>query len=104
MATLTLDLPPDLHERLRAEADRVGKPVDTVVREWLAERLPPPASDRERARAALRAAGLLAEPSAEMIRRAEQATMTLEEVRAALDRAGGQPLSELILEMRGPKE
>jgi len=106
MATLTLDLPPELHERLRAEADRLGKPVATVVREWLAERLssPAPASDRERARAALRAAGLLAEPSPEMIRLGEQANMTLEEVRAALDRAGGQPLSELILEMRGPKE
>ena len=106
MATLTLDLPPELHERLRAEAARLDKPVAALVREWLAERLssPAPASDRERARAALRAAGLLAEPSPEMIRLGEQANMTLEEVRAALDRAGGQPLSELILEMRGPKE
>jgi hypothetical protein len=39
-----------------------------------------------------------------MKKRARQATMSLEEIRAALDRAGGQPLSELILEMRGPKE
>ena len=105
MTTLTLDLPAELYERLRTEAERLGKPVATVAQEWLAERLPAPAptSDRERVRAVLRAAGLLAEPSPEMLRLAEQATMTLEEVRAALDRAGGPPLSELILEMRGPK-
>jgi hypothetical protein len=103
MATLTLDLPPDLHERLRAEADRLGKPVDTVVREWLAERLSSPASDRERARAALRAAGLLVEFTPEERARAEEVTVTLDEVSAALDRAGGKPLSEIVLEQRGPK-
>ena len=91
MATLTLDLPPELHERLRAEADRLGKPVATVVREWLAERLssPAPASDRERARAALRAAGLLVEFTPEERARAEEVTVTLEEVSADLERAGG---------------
>jgi hypothetical protein len=46
---------------------------------------------------------LLAEPSDEMKAQAAQATMTLEEVQAALDRAGGQPLSEFIIEQRGPK-
>ena len=106
MATLTLDLPPELHERLRAEADRLGKPVATVVREWLAERLSPPApaSDRERARAALRAAGLLVEFTPEERARAEEVTVTLEEVSADLERAGGRPLSEIVLEQRGPKE
>jgi hypothetical protein len=39
----------------------------------------------------------------EMKARTAQATMTLEEVQAALDRAGGQPLSELMSEQRGPK-
>jgi hypothetical protein len=29
--------------------------------------------------------------------------MTLEEIRAVLDRAGGPPLSKIVLEMRGPK-
>ncbi len=52
----------------------------------------------------LRAAGLLAELSPEEKERAAQSTATLEEVSAALDRAGGKPLSEIILEMRGPKE
>ena len=62
-----------------------------------------PASERERATAALRAAGLLAEPSPELQRLAAESTLTLEEARAILDRAGGKPLSEIILEMRGSK-
>lgn len=120
MAALTLELPPDLYARLRAEAEGRGTSAEAVAREWLAERLAPstsaaagderPAttppdrlSDRDRMTEVLRAAGMLAELSPEEQRRAEQSTATLEEVRAALDRAGGQPLSELILEMRGPK-
>ena len=69
----------------------------------LAARLPPPTDERERVRELLRAAGLLAELGPEMERRAVEATMTLEEVRIGLNAAGGVPLSELILEMRGPK-
>jgi hypothetical protein len=61
-------------------------------------------TDRERATEALRMAGLLAELSPEEKQRAARSTATLEEVQAALGRAGGKPLSELILEMRGPKE
>ena len=106
MTMLTLDLSPDLYERLSAEAERLGKPVATVAQEWLAERLPPPSTpltDRDRATEALRAAGLLVEPTPEEIAWAEAQTVTLEEVSAALDRAGGKPLSEIVLEMRGPK-
>ena len=119
MTALTLELPPELYARLRAEAERLGRPVQDVAQEWLAERLeeappatpalgdtpsPAPMSDRDRSTEVLRAAGLLAEPSPEMRRLAAESTMTLEEVSAALSRAGGKPLSELILEMRGPKE
>jgi len=103
MTTLTIDLPSDLYERLRAEAERAGKPPATVAREWLAERLPPAASERELIREALRAAGLLVEFSPEEIAQARAVTVTLEEVSAALDRAGGRPLSEIVLEQRGPK-
>jgi len=109
MTALTLELAPDLYERLRHEAERKGESVKNAAQELLAERLsalPSLAqmSERERVREALRAAGLLTELGPEEKKRAAQATMTLEEVQAALDRAGGQPLSELILEMRGPKE
>lgn len=63
MTILTIDLPVDLYERLRATAEEQGKPVEALALEWLAERSAPttqPMTDRERARAALRAVGLLA--------------------------------------------
>ncbi len=115
MTTLTLDLPPDVYQRLHREADRVGQAVELLATEWLMERarqvparndLPPPAppSERERARAVLHEAGLLTELGPELKRRAEQSTATLEEVQAAFARAGGKPLSEIIIEMRGPNE
>jgi hypothetical protein len=108
MTELILELAPKLYERLEVYAKKVGKPVQVVVQEWLVERLawPPPApvGERERAVEALRAAGLLAELGPTEKQRAAQNTATLEQVRAVLDRVGGKPLSELILEMRGPKE
>lgn len=104
MTTLTLDLPPELYEQLRAEAERVGKSPARFVREWLTERLTPSdPGDRERAQEALRAAGLLVELGPEMKERAARSTGTLDEISAALDRSGGTPLSEIVLEMRGPK-
>ncbi len=114
MTALVLDLPPELYARLRAEAERQGKPPESVAREWLNERLTPPSADlpgnetqrptgRERVRAALRAAGLLIEPTPEQLAWAETDEVTPPEVREALDRAGGKPLSEIILEQRGPR-
>ena len=107
MTTLSVELPLDVYERLRSAAEQQGKPVETLASEWLAEKAatPPPAglTERERVREALRAAGLLAEPSPEMRQLAAESTLTLEEARAILDRVGGKPLSEVILEMRGPK-
>ncbi|MFN8496778.1 MAG: hypothetical protein U0641_02900 [Anaerolineae bacterium] len=108
MTTLTIDLPVDVYETLRGAAAEQGKPVEELAREWLTERsagsLRKPATERERLRAALRAAGLLSELSESEKALAAQSTLTLEEARAILDRSGGKPLSEIILEMRGPKE
>jgi hypothetical protein len=109
MTTLMLELAPELYERLRQKAERDGESVEDTVRELLIERLalsaePTTKSEREVAREALRAAGLLAELSPEEKKRAARSTATLEEVRIALDKVGGKPLSELILEMRGSKE
>lgn len=103
MTTLTVDLPAHLYQRLQAEAARVGQPIEQLVETYIAAGLVQRQSERERAREVLRAAGLLAEPSAEMKVRAAQTTMTLAEVQAALDRVGGKPLSEIIIEQRGPK-
>ena len=42
MTTLTLDLPPDVYERLRQEAVRQGKPERAVAQALLTERLRAP--------------------------------------------------------------
>lgn len=112
MTTVIVDLPPDIYAHLQRQATRQGKPVEVLAQEWLAERSsqlaqgepPAPADERERAIAALRDAGLLTALSPEEKARAAQSTLTLEDAQAILDRAGGKPLSDIILEMRGPKE
>ncbi len=115
MTTLTLDLAPDVYHRLHQEADRVGRSVEALAADWLTEHVPPsaprddvpppaPPGERERAREVLRAAGLLTELGPEEKERAARSTATLEEVQAAFARAGGKPLSEIVIEMRGPKE
>lgn len=106
MTTLIVELPPELYRRLHQEADRLGKPPQTIARDWLVERLASLTSEavdnRQRVRQALRAAGLLAELSRGLRMRIDP-MVPLEAVEAALARAGGKPLSEIILEQRGPR-
>jgi hypothetical protein len=108
MTSLTLELSSELYERLLIEAERRRESIQTTAQKLLTERLgwysPAPPGERERAIAVLRAAGMLAELSAQEKQRAARCDITLEEVRAALDSTGGNPLSELIIEMRGPKD
>ena len=106
MSTLTLKVSTDIYAKLQKEADRLGKPLQAVIQEWLteqADKLPAPDNDRERARQALRDAGLLVEPGPKLSELADP-TLNLEDVRNALGRARGKPLSEIALEQRGPKE
>jgi hypothetical protein len=104
LSEVILHLPADLEQRLRWEAMRAGKPAPILAQEWLAERLvaTPELDERTRVFEVLRAAGMLVELDPELKRRADP-TISLEEVQAALDRAGGKLLSEIILEQRGPK-
>ncbi|MCX7789541.1 MAG: hypothetical protein N2378_02785 [Chloroflexaceae bacterium] len=105
MTTITLDLPPETYQRLLVAAGQRGASVEEVAAKLLVEQLADVhLSERDRATAVLREAGLLTELSPEEKERAARSTLTLEEARAILDRAGGKPLSEIILEMRGPKE
>ncbi len=99
-----LHLPADLYQRLRWEANRAGKPAPLIAQEWVTERLAavPEMDERTRVLEVLRASGMLVELDPELKKRADP-TISLEEVQAALDRAGGKPLSEIILEQRGPK-
>jgi len=59
-----------------------------------------PDSNRERARQALRVAGLLTDLGPNL-RRLADPTVRLESVRTALGRAGGKALGEIVLEQRG---
>lgn len=105
MTTLMIELPSDLYARLHSEAQQIGRPVEILVEEWLRERLTSLLADgdRVRAREILRNAGLLTELGPALKQRAQQSTANLEEIQAAFARAGGQPLSEIVLEQRGPK-
>lgn len=103
--TLTLQLSGDVYLKLREEAKRLGKPLELVIQEWLAERVgyvPAPTSDRGKARRVLRDAGLLIELSQELPELADS-SVDPEEIRDAMARAGGKSLSEIVLEQRGPK-
>ena len=113
MTLLTIELPAHVYERLRATALQQGKPVEKIAQAVLVEHalqlrpdLVAPAlpGERELLTEVLRAAGLLAESGPELKARAARLTMTLEEAQAILNRARGKPLSEVIIEMRGPKE
>jgi hypothetical protein len=107
MTVLTVQLSSDEYRRLREEAIRLGKSPQAVAAEWLVERLGLPAAapvgDRELARETLRVAGLLAELGPHLRERADP-TVHLEDVNEALGRAGGKPLSEVVLEQRGAGE
>lgn len=51
--TFQLDLPPQLHERLRQEAERRGEPAESIALRLLDEHLPPPLDARRAAAIAM---------------------------------------------------
>lgn len=105
MTSVTVELTPDIYDRLQAEAERQGQPVAAIIEAWVVEHLQTPVAptERERVRAVMAAAGLLTDLSPDLQRLAAQSTATLEDVQAAFARAGGPPLSDTVLEQRGPK-
>lgn len=107
MTVLTLELPTDLYDRLRRRADRLGKTPQQVAEGLLAQELAETpigvTQEREQVTEVLRAAGLLTNLAPNEKEKAEATTATLHDVQSSLDRAGGKPLSEVIIEMRGPR-
>ena len=105
MTTLMIELSPDLYRKLeKAAAQEAKKPAEwtqVLLEERLAA-MPVEEGERERARRALREAGLLGELSPGL-QRLIRPKVRHEDVEAALAQASGQPLSEIILAQRGPK-
>ena len=66
------------------------------------ELAPEAKSEREQVIEVLQASGLV-RPLSEGLRQMTDPTITHEEVEAALAKAGGKPLSEIIIEQREPK-
>lgn len=108
MRTLTLDMPTDMYQRLAAEANRLGQLPQVMALEWLSTRwglsTPQIAQEEEDIGGqALRAAGLLTELSPGLSELADP-TVRLEDVIAAMARAEGPSLSEIVLEERRSRE
>ena len=64
--------------------------------------VPTAAGDEKQVRDALQSAGLL-RPLSPHLQQKIIPGVTLEQVRESLHRAGGKPLSEIIIEQRGPR-
>lgn len=110
METLTLNLPTDVYQQLTTIAKYRGKSPQVVAEEWLAKLKFFPFAPTDNSieindpgGKALRDAGLITE-LAPGLREFGQPSASLEEVIAILDRAGGKPLSEMVLEQRRSKE
>lgn len=103
---ITVRLPLIPYHRLQELARQTGKTPESLTREIVERALqetssPAPSTPRS-ARQILEAAGRV-RPLSPALRRKIIPGVTLEEVRTALDRAGGPPLSEIILRQREPQ-
>lgn len=103
MATVVIELPPETYAALQDRAERAGKSLEALSRELLETALQHQAAPARSTREILEAAGMLREIGPTLQSKIIPG-VTLEDVREALSRGGGPPLSEILLEQRGPKE
>ena len=103
MDILTLELPKDLLALLQKRAVEKGEEPQRVVLEILQKELAPEAKrKRERVRQKLREAGRI-RPLGDELRKMIIPDVKHEDVEGAFARAGGKPLSQIVIEQRGPK-
>lgn len=103
MNPIEIDLPKETRQRLENQARLRGKTVSELGLELIELALRNCEESKPKtAREVLQAAGCVSTLT-ESLRRKIISGVTLEEVRAALDAAGGPSLSEIIDEQRGPK-
>ena len=103
MYTITIDLPPEIYQRLAAQARQVGQAPEALSRELLETALQArEAAQAHTVRDVLCAAGQL-RPLSATLRRKIIPGVTLDEVRTILTQVAGPALSDIIQEQRGPK-
>jgi len=104
MESITVTLPPYLYQRLQERAVQAGTVVEkfasTLVAGALQHEIEQSDDTCEAVRLTLQATGRLSTLS-HVLRNKIMPDVTLEEVQAALSRAGGRSLSTLIQEQRG---
>ena len=103
MTTITLELPSTIYQRLSEESNHKGQSIEEIAQACLVKQKLSPVTEREQIREILCKAGLLTELAPTLKERATNSKATLEEVQNAFARAGGKSLSDMIIEMRGPK-
>ena len=103
MNPIEIDLPTEIRRRLETEARLQGKTISELTRELIESALRTCAESEPRTtKEVLQSMGRLSSLSEEL-RKKIIPGVTLEEVRAALNAAGGPSLSEIIDEQRGSK-
>jgi hypothetical protein len=103
VSTIVIALAPDTHRALEDQANRVGKSPEELSRELIERGLqaidtPPIPTARDVLTRAQRVSTL-----SESMRRRIIPDISLDDIRAALSKASGPPLSEIIIEQRGGK-
>ncbi len=108
MTTVTVELPSEVYQRLQQRAAETDIAIEKLVAEaietWLtsSDDVQDRRHRREQVRQKLRQAGVF-RPLSEQLRDQIISDVKHEEVENALARAGGKPLSGIIIEQRGPK-
>lgn len=103
MGTIVVDVSPETYKRLEEEARRTGKSPEVLTRELLEASLRAcESAANKKTREILQASGK-ARPLGKNLRRKIIPGVSLDEVRVSLNRAGGLPLSEIVLKQRGPR-
>ena len=101
MSTLLIDIPAATYERLMEQAKKAGKTPEALTRELVEKAiLAREAAQPRTAREVLQAAGRI-RPLSTALRRRIIPGVTLDEVRAALEKASGPALSAIVLAQRG---
>jgi hypothetical protein len=103
---LTVRLPAKLHEQLKQRARQSDQSLNTVVvealQEGIAHPLEYPLSEHEKIRKVLRESGMLVELGPQWFQRLEDVPLLTHEELWELTK-GMSPLSETIIEERGPR-